>query len=185
MKNFILPIICVLFMSSFAIAQTVDLSNLPEQTKQEIMQKVQQTNPQSLTPENVSKWAEVGKSVGVAIGATARELNVEVNAFASSPVGKFAMFLLAWNFFISDLFNTAICLAMLIFGMYLMWRIYHNRYEYEYENVPYFWGAFSVRKVKSSKLSKNYEDDAYWVYFTAAIVFTVVSVLATLISMAN
>lgn len=121
MKNTILVVFLIILSAGFIQAQTLDLSSLPEQTRQEILQKAQQANPQTqITPENVSKWAEIGKSVGVAIGATARELNVEVNAFAMSPVGKFAMFLLAWNFFINDIFNLAVCLSLLGFGLYMM-----------------------------------------------------------------
>lgn len=184
MKNLFL--IAVLFCSFTCVkAQTVDLSNLPEQTKQEILQKAQQANASSITPEAVSKWADVGKAVGVAIGATARELNVEVNAFASSPVGKFAMFLLAWNFFLSDLFNAACYASLFLFSILFLKRVYDRRFNIVYEKVPYLFGLFTVRKVLERKQVQGWESDAYWFLYAVSLLLTVVSFIALLSSLAN
>ena len=47
------------------------------------------------TAEDVDKWASVGEKLGKSIATVAREAGIAVNEFASSPVGKFSLFLIA------------------------------------------------------------------------------------------
>jgi len=51
------------------------------------------------TASKVSEWAEVGKNISQGIVAAAKELGVEANAFAVTPLGKTTLVVLLWHFF--------------------------------------------------------------------------------------
>ncbi len=53
---------------------------------------------QSITPESVNAWVDVGKNVTLGMVAGAREAGVAVNEFAETPVGKLTMIVLVWHF---------------------------------------------------------------------------------------
>lgn len=55
------------------------------------------------TIEKVNKYVELGQSIGAGLAATAKQMGVAVNQFATTPVGKLAMFiiiikLIGWQF---------------------------------------------------------------------------------------
>ena len=50
-------------------------------------------------PETLNKYTDIGVGIAKALGAAAKELGTEVNAFASSPVGKIVVFLTVYTLF--------------------------------------------------------------------------------------
>lgn len=51
----------------------------------------------STNPETVNKWVEVGANVGKGLAGAAKELGVEVNNFATTPVGQLTIWLIVWH----------------------------------------------------------------------------------------
>ena len=88
--------------SAHAVSITVDLDKLDKNTAGDVIEQLKpkpgilaEAKP-PVTAEQAKQWADIGKSVGEAIGATAKALSVEVNDFVKTPVGKWAFFLVFW-----------------------------------------------------------------------------------------
>lgn len=113
----------------------------------------------SETPvEKAKQYAEVGQMVGQALAATAKEMNVAVNDFATSPVGKMTMFLIVWKFFGNDVMHFMIGgLFLIVFGW--LWNKYYKKMcvirEIEYEKA--WWIFYRTKRVVH--YSAGYEVD--------------------------
>lgn len=110
MKNYIIALTLILFTSS-AFAQTVqiDLSKIDSGTAAKILEakkhyenqaekekaEKERTKEPVVKPDDVAKWAEVGKQLSAGVAETARGLSIEVNEFAKTPVGMATFFIIA------------------------------------------------------------------------------------------
>lgn len=87
------------------VADTLNVNGLSEMAQAELALKVAQLRTEALKvtviPDviEMEKYVSVGEQIGKALAVTARELGVEVNNFATSPVGMIAIFLIVWHFF--------------------------------------------------------------------------------------
>ena len=109
MRSFIISLIFVLalMLGSGAHAEKLDMSGLSEQAVAELALQAAQLRKDALNVETtilpdvveVEKYVGVGEQIGKALATTARELGIEVNNFASTPVGLIAIFLIVWHFF--------------------------------------------------------------------------------------
>ncbi len=81
-------------------AQKAQLVLQAEQMKKEA-QKPQQSFGEKITevanPQKVSEWVDLGKNMGLAIAAVAKELGVATDEFLKSNTGKIAITLIAWK----------------------------------------------------------------------------------------
>ncbi len=113
--------------------------------------------------EEVQKWVNIGKNIGVGFGAAANELGVGVDALMHSDTGKIAMFLIVYNY-IGD------ALLGIIFGSiwFLValpsWAYYMRRWLM----VP-TWEWHENGKKKSFTYKKSTSGDAI-IYFTVVLV---------------
>lgn len=86
---------------------TLDMDGLSEVAQAEVALKAAELRKAALEVktnilpevEDMEKYVGVGEQIGKALASTARELGVEVNNFASTPVGMIAIFLIVWHFF--------------------------------------------------------------------------------------
>lgn len=94
MKKILL--VSVLLLGSLSLAQerTVSIpeSQLTEQQKQAL--KLQQVDS---TVEKAHGWVGIGKELGQAFDSAMGSLTIRSNEFASTPVGRFTMFIVAWK----------------------------------------------------------------------------------------
>ena len=74
-----------------------------------ILDKVQ-TNP-----EKVNQWIEVGSNIGKGLAGAAKELGVEVNNFATTPMGQLTVLLIIWHIMGATLIH--------FFGAFVIWII--------------------------------------------------------------
>ena len=174
------------FLSITTVAQTtVDLSKLSIDKQQQILQIAGQQTTE-ITPENVVKWVEIGKSIGVAIGSTAKELGVEANTFAQTPLGKFALFLILWKFFGQDLLLLALMLAFLFLILRIGITFYNARYIYTYEDKSYLSGLLTLRKLKEKAYNINYKPRDSEIFITvASFVAGVILMIVTIITVST
>ena len=92
MKKFILTLSLVI-ASVASFAQTINVDNL---TRDQIAQVNQTISEMKSSPSGVSSkvrgevsaWVDLGKGIGQATVAGAREVGIAANEFASTPLGK-------------------------------------------------------------------------------------------------
>lgn len=102
-----LPICFVLLFCATANAQYVDTSGLTEEQKAELAlqaarMKTQNDAPggilsEDLSPEKLNEWVDLGKNIGMAVAATAKELGVAADEFLQSTTGKITVVLIVWK----------------------------------------------------------------------------------------
>lgn len=124
--------ILMMFMSVCVFAQGVDLSGLTDAEKEDLKAQAAQLRADKaakeeapMTTERVTEYALMGKAVAEAFGAAAKEMNVAVNDFATSPVGKVTMVLIIWKVAGKDM--ARIILPMVIFILFFPCWIYAYR----------------------------------------------------------
>jgi len=124
-KKFLILAGCLtlLFLTSPAFAQQVNVSGLSEIEKAEIAlsiakAKANKESSNIISPESIKEYANLGSDFGVNIGkalaATARELGVEVNNFAKTDVGKLSIYLIIFHLFGSMIVHVVSGFIMLI-----------------------------------------------------------------------
>lgn len=50
------------------------------------------------TAKRVEEWVNIGTAIGSGLAASAKQLGIAANQFATTPVGKITIFLIAWHF---------------------------------------------------------------------------------------
>ncbi|MDO8407803.1 MAG: hypothetical protein Q7S95_01020 [bacterium] len=109
MKRLVRTVMAAFFSASMftgaAHAQsiTVDLSKLPSETASQLLRAQKTINEEKEkvavpTISQAKEWANVGKDLAEAVGATAKALSIEVNDFVKTPVGWWAFVFLFWYF---------------------------------------------------------------------------------------
>lgn len=95
----------ILIMAFSLSAMAIDLNGLSEEQKAQLALQAAQmkTQVKTQTVETVSKWVNIGKDLGSGLNATAKELGITANELAVTPVGMFAMVLIAWNYIGNDI----------------------------------------------------------------------------------
>jgi hypothetical protein len=83
-------------------------------------QQILEVATKQVTPDEIEKWANIGKNIGQGLGAAAKELGIAVNDFAASPIGKLATLLIVWNFLGSQIIHIIGAFCIWGFGFYGM-----------------------------------------------------------------
>ena len=125
--KYIIAVLAILFsFNAFAAIQSDDLNaagfnKLSEAQKAKIVQDVQQTVQQdpNTTAEKVDQWVKIGTDIGQGLAGAAKELGVQANQFATTPVGKMTAFLIVYHFMGSDVLH----MVFHIIGGMLIWVI--------------------------------------------------------------
>jgi hypothetical protein len=181
-------VLCLILLCCGVYGQQVDITKLPEAERAAIQQKIQQTQQiqSEITPQKISEWAEVGKAVGVAIGATAKELNLEVNNFAQTPVGRLTMALVIWKVLGGTILGMILGLLLLSIGIYWVSKLYDERFLYVYEQHPIFFGLINRTIVKEKNLKDRYTmSEGQWFCTIIAIVITAVGIVVSIVTLSN
>lgn len=167
----------ILVLSFSVFGQQVDISSLPESERLAIQQKLQQ---QPIT-NKVSEWTEIGKAVGVAVKETASVLNVEVNNFAQTPVGKLTIFLIIWKLMSTPILGLAICSIVFFICISSIKRIWYSKYKYQYETYPILFGFWTKKKVLSVETVSRLSDGE----ITMCIVCVVAAMLSVIVALVS
>lgn len=146
----------------------------------------------SISPSTLKNWgdnlASAAEGFARAIGIAAHELNIEVNNFASSPVGMLTIGIVLMKLFGSSLFG----IIFTLIGMFVLIRACDAFIKYaSYEKVTtkiqkkaILWGLIPEREVIKTSFNRKSPDDmyefdafltivGYFVKFTALIIFVV------------
>ncbi len=117
MKKLIYVFLAVFVFTSVSLAATpvtVDLEKLPETARSQVLNELEKESKKKksnsielkdlrdINPEDIQKW---GRAIASGVKETANVLNVEVNEFIKTPVGKGTAFLVFWKFIGKDAWN--------------------------------------------------------------------------------
>lgn len=105
--------------SGLTPAQVQDLKIQAEKMKAHQLQSEQPV-------EKVKQYVEIGQMVGAAFAGCAKEMNLAVNEFANTPVGRLTMFLVVWKLFAREVMHYGGGALFLVVGLYF-WNYYYRR----------------------------------------------------------
>jgi len=150
-----------------AMADTA-ITLTPEQIA--VLQKAQ-TQPSGsiakIVREEASEWGELGANMGKALVAAAREVGVASNEFAQTPLGKITVAIVVYKLIGEDLLGILIGVPIILIGIGFSIFFFRSKTllasEIKFEHVPYFKGAFSLKRVTYAKI-----EDGAWVFRTIA-----------------
>lgn len=101
--------------------------------------------------EEASAWGEMGANMGRALVAASREVGVAANEFATTPLGRLTVAIVAYKLIGEDilgvLVGSSMLLVILAFDIYLLRSRTLFAEKVEYTHTPVLWGAFNRRVV--------------------------------------
>lgn len=104
---------------------TAELAKMDDSEKAKVLRYIE--SPTSEAARRAQDWIDVGAGIGESLAATAGKLGVEVNKFATTPVGKLAMVLIVWHYMGDDIMG--IVSGLLWFAIFLPgWLYIAKRY---------------------------------------------------------
>lgn len=185
----VLAVAFLLFsVQAFATVE-IDTRGLSDAQKAQLVleaDKLRQSQDSAVTdavknasPEDVSKWSQMGKAVAETIGATAKELSISVNEFAKTDVGKMTMFLIVYKMvgasvvtFISHIVG-AIILSILL----IHYRRGLNVSKVEYETMHRWYGDKRVVKTITREDPSGEMALGQWIVQAGFVVFIFVCII--------
>ena len=129
------------------------------------------------TAEEVSKWVNVGKEIGLGLNATAKELGVTANELAGTPVGMIAIGLIAWNYVGADIVGVLFGTFWLMFTIPIWVWMYRSRFVIASKRF-YDKGAREDGLRKLVDYQRTNEDDAvHFIYWVTLMITCLIGVL--------
>lgn len=118
-----------------------------------------------VTKEQATEWGAIAKEFAEALGIAAREMGVAVNDFLQSPAGFLLAAILVVKFAGGVVIGFPFTVFSIVCVLWLAKKV--STKEIHYEDVPMFWGAITVRRVKIIK--REFNGDASTAVFLAAV----------------
>lgn len=122
-------ILALVLISATGASQYIDTDNLTPQQIAEFqlaIEKKRQENANPTSVENLSKYAELGQNIGVALAATAKEVGVAVNDFSGTTIGKVTIGLIVYKIVGSEIIRKAFALFFFVCGGFVWLRIFRR-----------------------------------------------------------
>jgi len=187
MKNLSISfLICfVLFFCTIANAQNINTNGLTEEQKAQLaLQAAQMKNSNDapgsmlsdeLNPERLNEWVDLGKNIGLAVTATAKELGVAADEFLNSTTGKITIVLIVWRVMGEDILG--------VVGGTIAWIILINIILWSFK---YFHMKKKVVNKKEGTVEyvKRYEFESGDALVCSAVLHIIAFVLVTTVSAA-
>ncbi len=115
-------IIVLLFVCSSAFA--IDSRGLTKMQEAEIQIQIEKMKDQKPIAEQAKELASISHEIAKAIGSTAKELGVEVNNFAVTPVGKMTMYIIVWKMLGSELLHYIVGIGTFVVMLPIWWAVF-------------------------------------------------------------
>lgn len=183
-------------VSAFAAQTSVDTSGLSEAQVAEIKaiaaKKVAETAAQAktgdLSPEKVTAGVTLAATWGTqaaaaaegfakAMGIAAKELNITINDFLTSPAGMLTAGLIIWKMAGATILHAIYGFTILVVGLTMIRVLYVRLFTSGYHKVEYsrFGGFFKGTKmVRIPKSFSDLENDGEWLAFWVLIALSLV-----------
>jgi len=153
--------LCLSFLlavsSLIASDRIIDADGLTAEQKARIQIQVEQMKQEGTkdkTVDQAKQYIELGEMIGKAFGSCAKELNVQVNDFITTPAGLITITIIGWKTIGRDMVHFGFGMVWLILGLYLWYRC--GYVPLTHQNIEYgqgFW-LFRSRKV----VYRSFED---------------------------
>lgn len=120
MKKLLMVIICFLVVITSVVvcrAASVDIntSGLTDEQKAQLAVQIAEMQKKEIpTTERINQWVDLGKNVGVALAATAKEIGMASDQFLQSNTGKITVALIIWKVIGKDLIRSIVGIGILI-----------------------------------------------------------------------
>jgi len=88
-----------------------------EQINKEVLEKGPSGSGPFITPERVTGWAQVAEGFANAVGAAAKQLNVSVNEFITTPAGLITIGVILWK-----VVGTSLLKLLAMYGIFILCR---------------------------------------------------------------
>jgi len=172
MKTFVLLCVSLLLVVSPVLSETkveIDLEKLDDFSRNKVLNALKETEKEGSSilpknPEEIREWGRLGKDIGQAIGATAKELSIQVNDFIKTPAGVLTVGIILWKVVGNELFDIVFGIPiwfLLTLGCVLTMRKYLGRERiplYETEEIEDKRGKVKkIRKLVDVKYVPRYE----------------------------
>lgn len=132
--------------------------NLSQQATATLLESCRTVAPTAVEkladPVQANKWSEAAKGFAQALGIAAKELGIAANDFLDSPAGYLLAAILLFNYAGGAIIGFPFTIFSMCFWWYVVRRITTTKIEYE--NVPMFWGALTIRRKKLVAYDANY-----------------------------
>ena len=127
----IVALVAALLLPTAHAAERVTFDGLTDEQAQQVRIQIEQLRAETLaeqrkTPakqevppavEQAAKWAELGKNIGVGLGAAAKEVGLAVNDFAKTDVGKVTTFVIVYKLVGKDVLVVSFGILVLLIGI--------------------------------------------------------------------
>ena len=185
--------------TSFAGQTAIDTSGLSDaqiaELKSMAAKKVAETAAQAANPAAAKETVTAGVTLAAtwgqqaaaaaegfakAMGIAAKELNVTINDFLTSPAGKLTAVLIIWKIAGATFIKMLYGMLFVTVGLTLARVIYVRLFTREYVQVPYkrFFGAFEgTRMVRVPKSIRDLTTDGEWLALWILIFITLGTLL--------
>ena len=137
------------------LAQEFDTSGLTKEQVAKLQLNAEQMKS-SKSVDMAKEYVELGEMIGKALGSTAREMNVAVNDFAQTPVGKLSMVLIIWKVIGREGLHYLVGSLIMIIGLW-MWVYYFRRLCF-IQSIEYGTGWWIFRAKKIIYIDKPSDD---------------------------
>lgn len=124
MKSILLSIV-LLCSSLFAQTSDVDTNGLTAEQKARIqiqVEQMKQEKDKTKMVDTAKEYVQLGEMIGKAFGSCAKELNVQVNEFITTPAGMLTIGIICWKTVGRDVVHFGFGLCFLIFGILIWYR---------------------------------------------------------------
>ncbi len=171
--KYILAIVLMMFSMS-VLAQAVNTNGLDEAQRaavDEYAAKLRKESAAGLTSgstvKKVDEWVDIGVKIGQAFGGAAKEMSIQVNEFAKTPVGLMTAGLIVWKMVggvLVHFFGGILVLASgWIFMLYINRKNTEVTIKYSPDKTDIFGRARKI-SVDRSKLHNDYVWGSYiWI----------------------
>jgi len=131
----LLLLVSMLLFPGIIGAQSVDTRGLTEEQEAQLALQVAQMKreaqesifaPSMLDPQELNEWVDLGKNIGMAVTATAKELGVASDTFLQSTTGKITVVLIVWKVIGEDVVDVFGGIAVwLVLMSLILWSFKH------------------------------------------------------------
>jgi hypothetical protein len=115
MKLYSIMLACLMFMPIVGMSQ--DTTKVLVSKSMLTQEQLKSMQNQDMSPENVSKWAGVGKEVGTAVNGALSAVTDQASKFGETKIGKITIFLVVWKVIGKDMIR--IVLSSILFVVIL------------------------------------------------------------------